>query len=365
MICFLAFGSCKEAYEPEINTDLNALTVDGLITDSIGLSYIKLGSALKFTTDDSVKYGSIQNNATVYISDDFNNLFYFDEDSSGYYLPRDVDFKGVPGETYTLNIITQDGNKYRSSPQKLLPNLTPDSFYLKKDIKTGLFTHDDGSTELKENYIYKVCLDYKSSDNDAPRFRFNTNEYIDYLIVKPMPMMGYIYFYCWYSISNDDGLIFTSEKYPVISQEIKSFPVESYDKLTSIYVPDMTITTMSYDTIKVYINAFTRVIRINQYRINDDTYQFYKGMAKQSADEGKIFDPIANQLYGNIKCINDSNKIVLGFFEASPIKTITYAGNSFNLEKIAQVPNFIPTAIATGFETNVKPLFWLSTRDFE
>jgi hypothetical protein len=363
LFCILSFCSCKDYYYPEINTDLNALSVDGLITDSVGLSYIILNTAQPYNLDDTVKYGSLHHEATVYLTDNSNITYYFDEDTAGHYLPRDKNFVGETGKTYVLNILTRDGNRYKSSPQKLVPITQPHSFYLKQDVKDDLFTNAYGDTKLIVRDIFKVCLDFQGIENVTPRSRFNTHEFIEYTI--PLPGPPTIIYYCWLSINNDNGLIFTDEKYPAISEEIKGFPVEWYYKVLPMKVPNFTVNTYDYDTCLLDEYSFVRIIRINQYGINDDTYQFYKEIANQSADEGKIFDPITTQLSGNIKCINDTSKLVLGFFEVSSIKTYTYAISSFNLNKIVKVDNFLPPEDARGFIINSKPDFWIPIRSLD
>jgi hypothetical protein len=65
-------------------------------------------------------------------------------------------------------------------------------------------------------------------------------------------------------------------------------------------------------------------LKVNQYTLNDATYSFYKAAKGQLNSTGKIFDPIASQLYSNIKCINNPSKIALGFFEASSVVTTAF-----------------------------------------
>jgi len=59
---------------------------------------------------------------------------------------------------------------------------------------------------------------------------------------------------------------------------------------------------------------------ITQYRINNETFQFYKNVNSLLSAQGKIFDPIAFQFQGNMSCKTNSQKLVLGFFEASSVK---------------------------------------------
>jgi hypothetical protein len=58
--------------------------------------------------------------------------------------------------------------------------------------------------------------------------------------------------------------------------------------------------------------------------MNRESYRFYKSANAQLEITGKIFDPIASQLLGNMKCINHPEKKVLGLFEASSVVKRAY-----------------------------------------
>jgi hypothetical protein len=55
--------------------------------------------------------------------------------------------------------------------------------------------------------------------------------------------------------------------------------------------------------------------------------------------QGRIFDPIATQFKGNITCINNPQKLALGIFEASPVKTSVYT-NMPGQKNIYQMENY-------------------------
>jgi hypothetical protein len=356
LFCACSFlFSCKEPYDQDIETNLKVLVVEGLITDSVGINYVKLSNAIPYDSSSSTSY---QRKAIVYITDNANNNYYFDEKNAGVYMPRNANFKGISGNTYILHVITKDGYNYISTPQTILPTILPTKFHNEFIKKDEIFYDAYGAAEKITRDYYSLKLNFKSNDNTAPRFRFSTSQCIQYLISKQLNMDAYIYFYCWYTTSSSNNLNFTSEKYPVVLSEVNNYPVEEFYKNSKIMVNDMDIKTYSYADTLIETYIMNRILRIRQYRINEDAYQYYKGIANQSADEGKIFDPVATQLYGNMKCTTDSSKLVLGLFETSSVTTYSFSIGGYSYVT-KQIPNLYPPK-SKGFMIDTIPDFWIN-----
>jgi hypothetical protein len=47
-------------------------------------------------------------------------------------------------------------------------------------------------------------------------------------------------------------------------------------------------------------------------------YQFLQAMKKNTETTGSIFNPLPSQLVGNIHCVTDPSKMVIGYFNISP-----------------------------------------------
>ena len=99
---------------------------------------------------------------------------------------------------------------------------------------------------------------------------------------------------------------------------------------------------------------------IYQYRINEDTYNYYEKMNQQLDNEGKIFDPIYIQLDGNITCETDPDKKVLGNFEISSYAESRYYLN-YNIKdknfRLKRIPYFYDIPLA-GYIIKFPPDFW-------
>jgi hypothetical protein len=106
---------------------------------------------------------------------------------------------------------------------------------------------------------------------------------------------------------------------------------------------------------------YRRIVRINQFRLNADSYEWYKGVESQATAEGKIFDPLTSQLYGNITCKSEPGKLVLGFFEVSSVLTSSWSVSRnypYYPITIKSVPNVYPSN--QGFTINTVPDFWIN-----
>jgi len=58
-------------------------------------------------------------------------------------------------------------------------------------------------------------------------------------------------------------------------------------------------------------------LQVRVFTLNDEAFVYYRDVSRQLSATGKLFDPIATQVYGNITCTNNASKMALGFFEAS------------------------------------------------
>ena len=357
----LSLFACTELYKADIDSDQQVLIIDGFLGNTAGNNYVILSRSLPF---DSTGIRKKITGARVLLTDNAGNNIPFKEASSGIYKPTNTLFAGEINKTYTLTVETPDKQLYVSSPQKMLPQLNPNkvSGGYAKDV--FLVKNVFGQISKREDDICEVYYDFKNSGGEIPRFRFTSSQIVEYAIFKEvMPPKGDIsgyMFYCWF-VENDNNLIFTNEKYKTSADEIKNQMVCSTTADKRILVPDMSIKTLFYrDTLMDWYES-NRIIRVNQYRLNPDSYIWYKGIESQSAVEGKMFDPLATQLYGNIFCKTDPEKLVLGFFEVSSVSTFSWAisrNGPGTPIVIRSVPNVYPSP--NGFTINVTPTFWIN-----
>jgi Domain of unknown function (DUF4249) len=106
-----------------------------------------------------------------------------------------------------------------------------------------------------------------------------------------------------------------------------------------------------------------RIIYLNQYTLNNETYLYYSNIDKMLRSEGKLFDPIASQINGNIKCLTKPENKVFGFFEASSVSHTRYKVDFRNLinaqPSTTKIPYLLPPEPNGVWENKIPP-FWVN-----
>jgi hypothetical protein len=350
----LTFSSCRIPYEPDIDTDQEILVVDAFLTNHTGASYVKLSMAIPYDLDRN--YPGVQN-ATVYLTDGNHNLISFSETSVGYYEPVDTLFAGEINITYKLTVKMPDGEIYFSEPETIPEDIKPDSAYGGYDQVEYLTVDEFGKTVRVIEDVCALYFDYMG-EALAPRFRYNSSQLIQFVVSG---LSGD--FYCWRTLT-DNNLRFTDEKYTSSSINIHKQEVSTSPPLPFILAYDIVRTPSGewvHGDSMLIVYEDKRIVEVNQYRLNEDSYAYYKNVKTQSDAEGKLFDPVISQLKGNMSCVNVSSKTVLGFFEASNLKTMSYiisrtgVGSKVTITRIDNVAPHPPA----GFMVNEKPDFWV------
>jgi hypothetical protein len=306
-LIFFANLSCKEIYHPHIKPVEKVLVVEALITDDPVLQYVKLSRAVHL---DSTSYQPAQN-ADVYIKDNLNNYYRFKEAKPGYYLYIGS-FKPVIGGKYQLFIKTSDKNEYSSSTHVFQPKGNIDSVYGGIKIKTFISKAD--KTRIYSNFE-GVDLYGTIHSNNPYLFRFSTSMALEYFFCA-----GSCNF-CWMKRNPNDYFILTNElnfsgehqqTLVFLPTDLKYYGI--YDE--AVMIGDQ------LTLIRKHLQAI--VLNIKQFSINQDVYDFYNHVNKQLQAQDRIYDPIAYNFSGNIKCLNNPDRPVFGVFELASVNSCTY-----------------------------------------
>jgi hypothetical protein len=329
--------SCSKVYDPHVDASQNVLVVDGRITTKTDAYHVVLTYAKPFNSSEK---DTPVSGAIVYVTDDLGNSFKFNERDKGDYVSDSLQFTGQPGHIYRLHIVTPDGAEYESDPQKIFPKVDPDNVYAEFDNEEIL----DSYSGLKVNtHGADILVDISNHSDTFPRFRITSNLVTQYYYYETISIdihTKYIFeFYCWQTINANTNIDMTGGEYFLNSASIKKFPVCFLDDNNNIWaviydckvnMADTTGTALAAGYQSYEINH--RILYLNQYTISNDTYLYYKSLNEQMQSEGKLFDPVASQLTGNIKCISDLEKKAIGFFEASAVSSSEYVVDFRDLE---------------------------------
>jgi hypothetical protein len=349
--------SCYKVYDPEIDTDKKVLVVNGMITNKADTYHILLTYAKSFNSGGT---GLPISDANVYVTDDLDNSYKFHEKGIGNYISDSLQFTGHPGRIYWLHIVTPEGDEYKSDPQRLFPEAYPDTIYAEFDNKEIL----ERTTGLKVNtHGANILTDVRNQIDTLPRFRFTSNLVTQYFYLRCPVGGACISYYCWKTDNANPIINLTGGEYSQGSASIKKHAVCFLDDnlycYAVVYRPGVWgIARTDYQSFMIH----HRILYLKQYTLNNETYLYYKSLDEQVQSEGKLFDPIATQLVGNIKCITDPEKKALGFFEASSVSYSAYVVDFRNLKNsqpsIIKTPYILPPE-SIGYQINSTPPFWI------
>ena len=345
------FDSCTEIYNPNINSDTKALIVEGIITNEAGPYTIRLTEAVTFSSDSIIDSKNVLG-AKLTITDNENHTFKLTEPKAGYYVTPES-FTTKVGNSYKLHITTKDGSKYESNEETLLPPQTYDS--IRVIIATEGYLDNNQLKSVEGADIFVDLFKSISKSDVVPTCRFVNRltvqyDFMEAIYDKTGKKTGEDHHVGWRTFNLNGIENITEKNAATSSPTIKNhllgfmpFPAVNYGIL------------MDFPTPLIYY------LRVNQYTINNDSYRFYKGANAQLSASGKIFDPITTQLQGNLKCVSNSSKIILGLFEVSSVKQHAFVVDWTNWSKIL----FIRKAPVVDIPANtdlknpkVYPIWW-------
>ena len=282
------FFSCKKPYDPPaLQVDYKYLVVDGSIVSSLDSpTVISLSRTTKLS--DSIK-NIPEGGASVSVEEKGGAHFPLNEITVGVY-------KGVPAllnynSQYRLRIITNQGDEYLSDfvTVKQTPPIDSVTWEQKKDVNIYLNTHDPSSSSKYYRWDFTETWEYNSSLNADISLEGNMIFYVD---------QNNQTYNCWMTSYSSQVLTATSIA------------------LKSDNISHALITTIPQNSEKI---GTRYSILIKQYSITPEAYQYFQLLKKNTETVGSIFDAQPAQLYGNFTCVNDKNKIVIGYITASNV----------------------------------------------
>lgn len=288
----LIISGCITSFVPETDEDPDLLVVEAMITDQPEAFSIRLSKSMplggKVTPKTRLKPVSGYN---VFISDDRGNDYWVRESSvKGTYVTDPAFFRAVAGRVYTLRInpsYTSETDiwSYQSLPMKLNPVPPVDSLYYEKVLindKTQYTVAEEGCN---------VYLNTEDPSGECKFFRWDYSETWKFQL--PYPVTNNT---CWIS-SNSDNILIKSTS--VLSEaRVSHFPVKFISNGT--------------DRLKVRYS-----ILVNQYSLNEDEFTFWEKLQNISEEVGGLYDITPGTIPGNIFCVEDPSRQVLGYFSVS------------------------------------------------
>jgi len=271
--------SCRDPFEPELRaSNLNFLVVEGFI-EVEGESKIRLSRSTEVRSLDEPQ---IEMGARVFLTNGGNEIWDFQETDLGTYtLTGSFD----PTQNYQLNIWLSNGQQYLS--ETLNPIISPEIEelgYLRDEVGVEIFVSTKGNEQAQyflwsyeEHWIFNPgVISFLIYESGTVRYR-REEERVDR---------------CWDSNLFPKIVLQNSSRFAdntILQRELVRIPNQS-EKLAQRYS-----------------------IQVTQRAIDQEAFDFWEILRKNSDDIGGIFSPLPSLINSNIKNILDDTEPVIGF----------------------------------------------------
>ena len=306
----LQFGSCIEPISLQLNENdsESMLVVAGQITDKEGPFRVKLTTSIPVNTmqpPDPVL------NAIVRIYDDKGNEYQLNGNNFGWYETTEKYLKGVPGNRYTLSIITPDGKQYESSSVLMEEMADVDSVYF-EEVKRTRF---EGGEAFEDNWM-NILIDTHDSEGKIKYWLFEFEETWEVRLLTAYVMVEHSAPGSPSNITRENVNVSPEKEVCWVTKPSKSINVATTVNNQVNELKRFPVQTIGPGDEKLHIKYS---ILIRQSSINRDLYNFWNQLMDANENAGDIYDKMPAQVYGNITCCNGTAK-ALGYFSASSIR---------------------------------------------
>ncbi|WP_299104881.1 DUF4249 domain-containing protein [uncultured Tenacibaculum sp.] len=304
VLSLLVLQNCVEPFEFSSSIEEQNLVVRAVLTNELKNHTIELSRTIPI---DSTKLNP-ERNAIVSITDDAGGTYSFREKENGVYESF-IAFSADANKSYTLNIQTQSGSSYISTPQKL-----PSSVEI-QDINLNI---EDNEDEGFKEVVFKVNSVPTPGDGNYYRYEYDETYKVKtvfwnsqkLVVTSSVPPYGFEL--VDKDPSEGTGICFGSaSSKTVMLAETKSL---SEDKIVNFQIRKLPLDS--------YLIGIRYSIMVRQYVLNKNSYDFYTLLDKFS-DPDNIFSQIqVGNIPSNIffKENADINKVI-GFFEVSSVRS--------------------------------------------
>jgi len=276
-IAIISLISCVDSYMPNISKYENVMVVDGELSNQPGPYEVKLFTGYKFDEDT----GTSVTGALVKFIENTGLEIELREEKTGIYRTTDNAFRGKTGSRYKLQI-NYNGEVYESEFETLKDPVPVDSIY----------------------WTYR-------EETDGIQILLNTHDPV-----------GNTHYYAWEYLETWKFFV------PIVPNDHPEWEVCYKNSKSYNFIIGSTVQ-RNEDRIEGFpvllIGANTNRLRwrysilVNQYSLSEQAYEFYRKLGELNENQGTLFDPVPYSLVGNIKCLTDTDKPVLGYFLVSGV----------------------------------------------
>jgi hypothetical protein len=335
--------SCEEYYQPAMDVVPAILVVDAHLSNDSRQSYVRLLMTSDFynrAPSDSIS------GANVKLIEGGNYTIEGYEKHKGYFTFAEPP---ISGKRYHIRI-TYKEDIYESNSVTMPPLPTIDSIYTKDVIMKAYRTDAYGVPATIETSGREICIDAPITPT-LQYYRFNDRAILQW-VYNPPEMVGPPPppFYGWKSFYYNELFNLTGPKEFNVSTSVRQHPLLALDYNASAYLDSINQDPAGW------------ILIIDQYGITKESYDFHVRLNNQFSAVGNLFDPVQTQVYGNIHCTTNPEKLVLGFFDLNSYRQYRYyfypgsgPDNQVILRQLNHRDFDIPDQNDT---TGIRPVFW-------
>jgi len=281
----LILCGCITEYEAKrIDEVMDILVVEGVITDNE--TVITLSRSVNLSEESS--FSASVDNAVVFVECDNGTQWQAEPNNfKGRYIIKmgqlDLDSK------YRLKIEIEESDRNHDSyaTTKRYEYYSAFSYPVKTPEIDSIFWRKRGNGQPVRLYVAT-----HEPEQKVAYFRWSYRE--DWEVHAHIQAVGFPY-YCWSSSNNSDLLLGSTEK-------------TVYGQLADILI--------EIAPSDVRLSKLYRII-VKQNVVSKRAHDYYTNIRKNSQLNGSIFAPTPSELRGNITCITDPGRPVIGYVEAS------------------------------------------------
>jgi hypothetical protein len=340
------FG-CIQKYAPKPNLAyVDALVVEGSLNGGQGQSLIKLSRTGSLSSPTQLpEYG-----AQVMVQGSDSTRYPLSEISIGNYGAQDLNLDSL--KLYRLLITTSTGDNYVSEFVPVVPNPPIDSVNYRweadSSVDVWVYTHNPRNNTRYYQWEFGETWEFHSAF--ASSLKYDTSNGPNGQVV-----------------TLDPGIVPFGPPLPI---DTSKFICYQYDSSTQLILGNTAA--LSTDVIGLPIAnippgsqklSVLYSINVQQFGWSQAGYQFLTAMKSNTEALGSFFSPQPTQLASNIRCVNNSNKLAIGFFNISTMRQMRiFISNSelpdwrYGTDCTTQLITNDPDSIAAYHADNLLPV---------
>ena len=292
--------ACREEFLLTSINNEKLMVVDGFITNELGPYTIKLAQSAHANMPEFIPLS----NCIVTLKDNTGISEVLSETIPGQYSTAVGGLQGIVGNEYQLSIITREGEEYETDFQQIKEPIGIDSVYAKLTYMNNL------------EYFYGLpgydfFVNTKSAPEKENYFLWNMTEAFEYDIDYKLA----------YVETRFGDHIYQNPRYDTLqtcwnTEKVKFFYSA---KTTNLSLPQISNKPLHFVSTQTKKLTKKYTVLISQYVIDEEAYYYWQNLENQISNENFLTTTQPYNIKGNVRNVNDSLEMVLGYFIVAPI----------------------------------------------